>query len=141
MRIEKAITKQFDMYDVFAIVLQSISSSWRIIALYQRISGKYDTKEVEVKLENIVEADDQSGLVIRHLSNDRGEMLFSNGFDDIVVDNPCKLLLLLPNVREAFHRSGFRPKLDTTYMEKLVIKYRGGPVQQVVVVKPEEIEA
>jgi hypothetical protein len=135
VHIVKTVTRNFDAYEVFSIVLKEkffpgMPMFWR----------KPEYEEVAVKLEGIIEADDSSGLVVQQVVDGEGRPIFTNGPDEIVYDNPTKLLLLLPNIRQAFHAAGYRPKLSRIYHEKLEIRYKG-PLSQLpdVTVKVEPI--
>lgn len=72
-------------------------------------------------LSGILEADDSTGLIVRQDENERGEPLYINAAgDEVVIDNTLKVLLLLPDLRNAFIQE-FIPKTRQSYVEGLVI--------------------
>lgn len=101
--------------------------------------GEYPTEIVERPIEGVVEADDQTGLIIKQEFDKENRPIFTDGKDDIVLDNTVKLLLLTAPFRQAFHQSGFRPKLTTSYLDNVKIRYEGPPQTLVRVEQPEEV--
>lgn len=71
----------------------------------------------EIKLTGVLEADDTSGRVVRQVVSVFGHPVYSNGPEDIFIDNTVKILLLVPPIREAFVKSGFRPKVIISFEE------------------------
>lgn len=137
MHIKKAETKNFADYEVIEIVkAPNHENLWQF--LVRRLLRKpLLMNTVEIPVTNVVEANDATGLLTYQLTDDRGRPIFSNGQDDIVLDNAVKTLLLLNNIRAAFHSAGFRPKLSTQYKDGLRIHYHGP--QQIVNVQTTEI--
>lgn len=133
MHIVKGTTKNFNDYEVFELQTRSLEPTW-----WQALTKSEPFELVEKKIEGVVEADDETGLLVFQLTDRHGQSLFTNGRDEIAVDNPSKLLLLLPNIRQAFHANGFKPKLESTYRDKLIIRYKGPIVNTEVTVKIEE---
>lgn len=91
---------------------------WSIVTL--TIIPKYAGYEV---LTGVLEADDQTGLVVRQDVNQRGEPLYINTSGDVVaIDNTIKVLLLIPDLRNQFIQE-FLPKTQQTYVKGLLISY------------------
>lgn len=89
---------------------------WSIITL--TIIPRYAGYEL---LENVLEADDSTGLVVRQQVNKQGDPLYINvAGDTIALDNTIKILLLLPDLRTHFLRE-FVPKTEQTFVEGLTI--------------------
>jgi hypothetical protein len=106
---------------------------WSIITL--RLIPRYAGYEV---LRSVLEADDQTGLVIRQEENERGEPLYINTSGDVVaIDNTLMVLLLLPDLRNHFIHE-FVPKTHQTYVKGLVISYTatGTEITPVTVTSP-----
>lgn len=80
----------------------------------------------EVKLKNVVEADDESGFLVQNETDDKGNLLYTNGHDEIAVDNTVKFLMCNPQLRQGFLAAGFRPKLTSRYDKTLRIVRRVG---------------
>lgn len=110
MRIQKGTTPEFDSYDVISVA--SRRNARRFLGF---TIAEYDSNE-EIVLPDVVEADDKTGLVVQHMRNSQGELLYTNGKDDIAIDNSARLLLLVPPVRAAFVAAGFVPKLVNKYL-------------------------
>lgn len=106
----------FDNYDVFATM--RCPTSLRIW-----------TELKEVKLKNVVEADDDSGFLVQHLTDDNGNLLYTNGHDEIAIDNTVKFLMCNPQLRQGFLAAGFRPKLTSRYEKTLRIVRRVGALE------------
>lgn len=81
------------------------------------------------RLQDVVEADEATGLVIQHMRED-GLLAYSNGADTILMDNPTKALMLVPEIRRGFYAQGYRPKLETRYLKNLRIIFRGAATVQ-----------
>lgn len=128
MKIEKTTTRHFDQYEVLTKVVRLIPQDW-----FDWFLRRQRTEEVEVKLIGVVEADDTTGLVVEHMRDEKGDYIYTNEADDIVVGNTEKLLLLTPFIRQAFIFNKYQPKLSRTYYKNLTIKYRG-PVQPDVII-------
>src|SRR5215831_3667887 len=127
MRIDLTSTKGFRNYEVF---IEEENPWWRNLL---------KLPPVRTKLKNILEADDSNGYLVTHLTNEKGELLFSNEKDEIAYSNEIKLLLLVPAFNDAFLRSGFRPKTSTTYLKNLKI-VNNNPTVEVAVQVQEVIQ-
>lgn len=68
-----------------------------------------------VVLKGVMEADDNSGRLVTRLFNESGDPAYTNGIEDIYLDNTCRMLMLIPGMNRAFLEAGFRPKTVTTY--------------------------
>lgn len=133
MHIVKGDTRNFRDYAIFKVVKANLPQS-----LWQKYVTKYQPQiDFEETVAGVVEADDITGLLVQLMFDDRGNEIYTNGIDDIAIDNACKLLLLNPNIRQAFHASGFRPKLSRTYVKGLIVRYHG-PIQLVKAEVPTE---
>ncbi len=111
MRIQKGETKAFDNYDVTCLVRKvvlGIILPWRS----------------RVTLTGVLEAEEETGRIVRQERTLAGMPVFTNGVEDIYIDNSAKLLMLMRPVREAFHASGFRPKVIITYEQGVRITNR-----------------
>lgn len=121
MRIVKGETPQFEQYQVEVLETFQLENSF-----WKRVWGKQYTEETRVKiLTGVLEADDGNGMIVQQVYNHNGEEIYTNGKDDIVIDNPVKLLLLLPNIRQAFLFAKFRPKVTSSYRQGVRIIFRG----------------
>lgn len=118
MHIIKGESENFDEHDVVREVEYFV---W---------VGRWPVKRRECKtslesVPNVIEADDQTGLLTVQLMNERGHLLFTNGHDDIALDDSVKVLMLIPPIRDAFLEAGFKPKTLTTYGERIQIRRKG----------------
>jgi hypothetical protein len=127
MKIEFGVTKGFDNYQVF---VEEENPWWRKLLKLPR---------VRTELENILEADDSNGYAVIHLANEAGELLFTNGRDEIIYSNEAKLLLLVPAFHDAFLRTGFKPKISATYIKNLKI-VNNNPTVEVAIQVQESVE-
>lgn len=132
MHIVKAETRNFRDYTVFRVVKANLPQT-----RWQKLMGQQPQIDFEETVNGVVEADDATGLLVAVMFDDRGNEIYTNGIDEIAIDNACKLLLLNPNIRQAFHASGFRPKLSRTYIKGLKVSYHG-PIQLVKAEAPTE---
>lgn len=112
---------EFDNYDIF--VSLEVGEPRTILGFQTPL---YNKQWKEVKLKNVVEADDESGFIVQHLTDDDGNLLYTNGHDEITVDNTVKFLMLNPQLRAAFLAAGFRPKLTSRYEKTLRLVRRVG---------------
>lgn len=135
MKIEKDVTPNFERYQVLAIVKETLPQTWR-----ERLFDRKRVIDFEKTLENIIEADDSTGLIVQQVTDKNGDLVFTNGLEDISFDNTAKLFLLVPIFRQAFLVSGFVPKQIRTYMDKVVIKFRG-QLKPDVIIKEVVIES
>lgn len=113
----------FDNYDVY--VSLEIGKPRTILGIKTSL---YNMQWKEVKLSHVVEADDDTGFVVQHLTDDNGNEIYTNGHDEITVDNTVKFLMLNPQLRAAFLGAGFRPKLTSRYEKTLRLVRRVGEV-------------
>lgn len=115
---------EFDNYDIF-VVEESIEPKF-----FLGIKTHYGLTRKEVKIKNAMEADDETGFIVQHLTDDNGNLIYTNDSDEIVIDNTVKFLMLNPQLRTAFLASGFRPKLTSRYEKSLRIVKREGSLQK-----------
>src|SRR5882724_6577775 len=115
MKIEKAVTKDFESYQVIQTV--DYVNPYRYLGLFLR-SKKTSIEQV---IENVTEADDKTGLVVQQVVDKDGYGVYTNGEDDISLDNCVKLLLLTTTIKQSFLGAGFRPKLTSIYLQNLKI--------------------
>lgn len=108
----------FNNYDVFATI--EVRKPRTVLGV--PIATINETREV--KLTNVVEADDESGFLVQNETDDEGNLLYTNGHDEIAIDNTVKFLMCNPQLRQAFLASGFRPKLTSRYDKTLRIVRR-----------------
>jgi hypothetical protein len=114
MRIVKTTTDDFDQY----VVTVERPLTW--------LEKVFRMNPIRVPVTNVLQADDETGLIIRQLQNEYGEALYSNGAEDIELSSTVRLLLLLPQVRDSFLVSGYRPKTEQKYDPSLrIIKSNG----------------
>ena len=97
----------------------------------------YKMVRKEVKLSNVVEADDESGFLVQNETDDKGNLIYTNGHDDVAIDNTVKFLMCNPQLRQGFLASGFRPKLTSRYEKTLRIVPRIGVVEKLSEAKEE----
>ncbi len=76
MRIGKEITPHFEQYDVFIMAMKTVSlppCTW-----WQRIFElrTHETIRVEKRLDGILEADDSTGLIVQHMTTERGDYIY-----------------------------------------------------------------
>lgn len=88
------------------------------------------TEWKEIKLKNVVEADDESGFLVQNETDDKGNLLYTNGHDEIAIDNTVKFLMCNPQLRQGFLAAGFRPKLTSKYDKTLRIVRRVGVLEK-----------
>lgn len=112
MRITKADTAGFDGYEVKKFV-PTRCWWWPWVP---------HLKEEIVK--GVIEADEATGLLVAQVFTKAGEAVYTNGSDDIYLSNTVRLMMLVPPIREAFVRAGFRPKTETTWGNALSIHNR-----------------
>lgn len=138
MHILKGETRNFDAYQVSVPHFKVLPRT-----IWNYIMRQYPTTETEEILKGVIEADDSSGQLVSQVMDAQDRLVFTNGIDDIVMTDSAKLLLLLPNIRQAFLMSGYKPKTTSTYRERIFIRYRG-PLSHVsnvtVKVEPESLE-
>ena len=108
---------EFDNYDIFISVER------------QKYMG-LRTEWKDVKLTNVVEADDESGFLVQNETDERGNLLYTNGHDDVAIDNTVKFLMCSPQLRQGFLAAGFRPKLTSRYDKTLRIVRRVGVLEK-----------
>lgn len=113
----------FDNYDIFAS--SEIVEPKTFLGIR---TGFYNLSRKEIKLTNVIEADDDTGLYVQHLTDDNDNLIYTNGHDEIIIDNTVKFLMLNPQLRTAFLASGFRPKLTSRYEKSLRIVRRVGEI-------------
>lgn len=137
MKIEKAVTKDFESYQVLETVEQR--QSYVFLFFFPR----FRNIKVEQTVENVTEADDRTGLVVQQVKDKDGNDVYTNGDDDIAFDNAVKLLLLTTTIKQSFLGAGFRPKLTTRYAGNLKIIKIGmveeKPVQQLQELNPDRV--
>lgn len=114
MRLSKN-EPNFDAWDVYEIVPVELSR-------WNRWTFRHPTETELSLLTNVVECDDATGLVVQWVSDEKGQPVFTDGVEDIAMDNPTKLLLLLPNVKNEFLAHGFKPKLTSRYVKAGCLK-------------------
>lgn len=114
MRIAKGETEDFESYFVFKP--KKIGRATLVSG--DPITGKWKLEETEHAqvLENVIEADDESGLVVTHLSDFAGNMIYTDGRTDLVIDNTARLLMFQSEIRLGFLEAGFRPKVTVEYV-------------------------
>lgn len=112
---------EFDSYDVY--VSLEIGKPRTFLGIKTSL---YNMQWKEVKLSHVVEADDDTGFVVQHLTDDNGNEIYTNGSDDIIVDNTVKFLMLNHGLRTSFLAAGFRPKLTSRYEKTLRLVRRVG---------------
>lgn len=137
LKIVKGTTSDFENYEVF-YTKQEPRASWRGGVFKFWLMSNYG--DVETRAVAVLEVDDVTGQIIRQVMSDDGNPVFTNGAEEIVIDNTAKLLLLVPNVREAFFQHGFAPKLIATY-EKGVRIINKNPTVAIAVNVRESIES
>lgn len=120
MRIIKGETESFDQYQV--LVVTDLHKPW------YTPKGAWPNSKIETELKFVLEADDANGLVVRQLTTENNEPIFSNGAEEIFLSNECKLLMLTPTVAENFIKAGFKPKTVTVYEKCLKIINRNPTV-------------
>lgn len=113
MEIIATKTESFELYDVF-LLPDCKCNKW------MKKLGLCDCKPV--KLDNVLQANDGTGLVIQRVLNENGEELYSNGADDIAIDNVVKLLLLVPQIQQQFFAAGFTIKTSQTFQKIKIVK-------------------
>lgn len=111
----------FDNYDVY--VSLEVGTPRTILGIKTSL---YNMQWKEVKLSHVVEADDDTGFVVQHLTDEAGNEIYTNGSDDIIVDNTVKFLMLNQGLRTSFLAAGFRPKLTSRYEKTLRVVQRVG---------------
>jgi len=74
-----------------------------------------------LELKGVLEADDKSGRVVSQVTTPEGHPIYTNGTDDIYLENAVKMLMLIPGVVAAFLGAGFRPKTETQHYTELKI--------------------
>lgn len=111
----------FNSYDIFISV-----EIKEVFGFFLRVR----TRKEEVKLKNVVEADDDSGFLVQNETDDNGNLLYTNGHDEIAIDNTVKFLMCNPQLRQGFLASGFRPKLTSKYDRTLRIVRRVGVLEK-----------
>lgn len=82
------------------------------------MSGKWkleDEEQAEV-LPNVIEADDETGLVVTHLADGAGNLIYTDGRTDMVIDNTARFLMFSSEIRAGFLQAGFRPKVTVAYI-------------------------
>lgn len=109
MKITKGETDNFDLYDVYCLVYPYPAEFFGLQIRFR--------KPVEIKQKGVLEADDQTGKIARQVYTWDGCPVFTNGVEDIFIDNTTRLLLLVPPIQEAFLRSGYKPKVTVTFEE------------------------
>lgn len=119
MRIAKGETEDFDRY----VVAQFLE--WDRPKRFLGVPYSFEAVRVEVEQSYVVEADDETGLLVQQAINEQGRPIYTNGKDDIILDNAVMVILLMPQAREAFLMAGFKPKLVTNYL-KIKIRRKDG---------------
>lgn len=112
MKLIRTEDKDFDLHDFYV--------THRVV-LVPALGWGYDRVE---KLENVIQADDETGLVVQIQKDEDGNEVYFNGTDEIAITNEVKVLLLMPNCRDVFLASGFRPKTSQVYHRGLRIVKR-----------------
>jgi hypothetical protein len=122
MHISKTDTPDFAAYKV----VRSVPAR----GLWKFAPGGTRLEEVR----GVVEADDDTGLLVRQVYERAGCALhskpapvYTNGADDITLTDAVRLLLLLPGMQQAFLTAGYRPKLVTVYDASIQIVPRAAP--------------
>lgn len=133
MHIEKLATRHFEQYEVYSKSPRQLPRSFWQWLTRQPVEIGFE----EFKLNGVIEADDKAGLVVQQVLDSDGNEVYTNGQEDIMLDNTAKLLLMVPPIRAAFHANKFVPKLVRTYNESIVIKFKGNPQPDTIVVKSE----
>lgn len=112
---------EFDNYDIF-VSLEIVEPRGALgYAL-----GMYKKCTKEIKLKNVVEADDETGFVVQQMTDEKGSLIYTNDHDEIAIDNTVKFLMCNQQLRQAFLAAGFRPKLTSRYEKSLRIVRRVG---------------
>lgn len=123
MRVAKGETETFDDYVVF-----KHKRRWAIL---DRVLGPKS-----IRCPQAVEADEEIGLLVEQVVTSKGEVVYTNGRQEVFIDNTIRLLLLVPGIRGEFHAAGFRPKLTTSYVQGLRIVHRNGKVLNATELSP-----
>ncbi len=116
MKIVKGETADFNTYEVIRKTKSTKHpKGWRGLFAALFNLDAHITVEEEIVLRNVVTADDDSGLLVLQILNDANLAIYTNGDDEITIDNVVKLLLLVPSIKQGFLMAGFRPKMETLY--------------------------
>jgi hypothetical protein len=119
MKILKTETPHFEFYSVIAQRTKTVPALLRGIKklIFYFANQNYPTIEAqeEIVLDNVLEADDATGYLMQQIFDQNGYAVYTNGDDEIVIDNVVKLLLLTPSIKQAFLMAGFRPKVQITH--------------------------
>lgn len=126
MKITKGLTTGFEGYEVKRIT----RSPW----------WHFKPPLVETVIKGVVEADDTNGLLVTQVF-DNGDAVYTNGTEDIYLENSVKLLLLCPPIRDAFLKAGFRPKTEVSYGNTISIVNRNATQMLEVIETPSPLEA
>lgn len=113
MRIVKGETENFEDY----VVIRPEKFE-RVEFLGEPMTGpmRFEVGHHAQIYRNVIEADDETGLLVEHLADWAGNLLYTNGSEDIVIDNTVRALMLNPQLRAEFVAAGFRPKVNSTYV-------------------------
>lgn len=114
MHIIKGETEDFEEY---AVVLPE--KQGRVIFVTDdRLRGPYlvEEKEYAKVFDNVTEADDDSGLLVQHMADYQGNLIYTDGKAEIVIDNTARIIMLSPAYRLEFINAGYRPKTTVAYV-------------------------
>lgn len=111
MRIQKAESPDFDEYEV---LLESVELK---VYKFWRIPYRRETITRWLREPGVIEADDSNGLLVCQVFDKNGYPVYTNGPDDIVIENAIQFFLLMPAVAETFLKAGFKPKITTQYVD------------------------
>ena len=125
MRIEKGITENFEEYAVVHRHVTTIPQK-----RFLGIPYGDPPREVQTRLSQVVEADDDTGLLVQQVTDEYGNVIYTDGSQDIAIGNTAKLLLLVAGIRNEFLAAGFQPKLIKRYEKGLEI-VRNGTISNV----------
>lgn len=109
MRITKTETPDFALYAVYETV--ETREQNRFLGFP---NSSYHISTSEILVQNVLDADAISGMVSQQVVDRNGDYVYTDGTDDVALNDTNKLLLkTVSAIREAFFAAGFVPKITT----------------------------
>lgn len=126
MHIIKGQTPNFNDYKVFAVV----PAEKHRTALFLWLRQHSQSEEKRIRIFRVIEADEASGRVVQQVCDDNGDLVFTNGLDEVSLTNEAKILFTVPDIYTSFIKKGYVPKTIVYFRDKLEIEYNGPQISQ-----------
>lgn len=118
------IVKGEEGFDGYEVVVQRQRRARKQLPLIRgyRLGLWWTWEPFEVVLPNVIDADEETKIVITHAMDANGFPLYTNGQDTVAIDNAVKVMLLRPEFWQAFLAARYVPKQTRAYEPTMKIR-------------------